>query len=223
MNKKELIEEYISKHPNLFSFFEKNYLINNCEHDYSNELIPDIIREVFDELGILKDEENMFLGFRDLLDDVFSIKDKNIVEIGGGVIPRLAYRISDIQTTGSIKVYDPRLSEYVQSSDRLILIKKAFNPWIDVSDADILIGLMPCEITEGIILSAVKSNKDFMIGLSDATIYDDYSDYFPSPEEWIEGVIGYADRLLNESGRGKLKIKYLDQYNNPYPVIYNKK
>jgi len=165
----------------------------------------------------------MFLGFRDLLDDVFSIKDKNIVEIGGGVIPRLAYRISDIQTTGSIKVYDPRLSEYEQSSDRLILIKKTFNPWIDVSDADILIGLMPCEITEGIILSAIKSNKDFMIGLSDATIYDDYSDYFPSTEEWIEGVISYADRLLNEAGRGKLKIKYLDQYNNPYPVIYNKK
>ena len=223
MNKKELIEDYINKHPGIFSDFETQYILGYNDYEFLKEILPDLIREIYDELGLIQDEDNMFLGFRNLLDEVFSIKDKNIIEVGGGILPRLAYRINQIQTSGKITVYDPRLSIYEQDTENIKFIRKLFLSTEDVKDTDIIMGLMPSRATTAIITSAVRNNKDFMIGLSDAGLFDDFSDYYPSPEEWVDNIIRYSNRLLEREGRGKVKIKSLENYHNPFPVIYNKR
>ena len=222
MNNKELIEKYLKKYEDIFSPLEKQFILNYQEKDYHDKIIPDLIREVYDELGLLQDKDNIFIGFINHLDEEFSIKDKRIIEVGGGIIPRLGKRINTIQTTGNITIYDPRLSIYEESTNKLKLVRRSFTPWTNIKNSDLLIGLMPCEATEAIISNAINNNKDFMIALCDG-MHGDIYDYYIETDEWIESIIHYSERLLKERNMGKIKTKSLSKYNNPYPVIYNER
>ena len=54
---------------------------------------------------------------------------------------------------------------------------------------------------------------------ADLYIYD----YFESDDEWIDSMLYRADRGIENHHMGTLGIQYLDEYEDPYPVIYNKR
>ena len=58
-----------------------------------NHYIGDVLRQIYDEVGLLPEENNMYSGFVSLLEKNFNL-DTNIVEVAGGVIPVLAKKIA---------------------------------------------------------------------------------------------------------------------------------
>lgn len=221
--KQNLIIDLIIKYPELFTEAERSYLINNCAASYKNKLMPDLFREVYDKLDLLKDDENIYLGFIDLLDNKFDIKNKDIIEVGGGIFPQLAKKISNIQEKGQIKVYDPRLSFYEDNTSKLTLVREKFSNKTKVDDVDLLIGFMPCEATYTIVDSAARNDIDFMIALCEGGPHGDIYDYYESDEEWLHSIISFANSLVEDNNMGTLEKTYLKKYHNPYPVIYNKR
>lgn len=221
--KQNLIIDLIIKYPELFTEAERSYLINNCTASYKDRLMPDLFREVYDKLDLLKDDENIYLGFIDLLDNEFDIKNKDIIEVGGGIFPQLAKKISNIQEKGQIKVYDPRLSFYEDNTSKLTLVREKFSNKTKVDDVDLLIGFMPCEATYTIVDSAARNDIDFMIALCEGGPHGDIYDYYESDEEWLHSIISFANSLVEDNNMGTLEKTYLKEYHNPYPVIYNKR
>ena len=220
-NRKDKIVHFLEEYPDIFTDIEKRYIMCYADALDKEKLIPDIIREVYDELSVIPDENNIYIGFMNLISEIYDIKDKKILEIGGGVLPRLGKRISTVLDTGKIVVYDPRLSHYEQSTDKMRLVKKEFRRDSSIDDADLIIGLMPCKAAEVIVDSAITNNVDFVLALCEGGFHGDEYDFYESPEEWINSMISYTRREVEDKGMGQLKIKSLEKYGSPYPVIYN--
>ena len=85
-----------------------------------------------------------------------------------------------------------------------------------------IIGFMPCEATNTIIEVACENNLDFMIALCEGGTRPGY-EWLETDDEWISHVKANAIKGLKNSDLGTLGIAFLTQYNDPYPVIYNKK
>jgi len=75
-SKKALVTDYLKKHPNLFFDYEESYILSCInEKSFDLELMPDILREIYDELGILDEEINIYVGFIEMLEKEFNIVD----------------------------------------------------------------------------------------------------------------------------------------------------
>lgn len=88
-------------------------------------MIPCKYAQVYDELSLVPDNSNYYVYFIDQLKQNFDIRC-NIVDIGGGYIPRVAKRLAIEQIKmgrGNITVYDPRLIEKDQSIIILSCVK----------------------------------------------------------------------------------------------------
>lgn len=221
VDKKQRVLNFLHSHPGLFSEEEKNFILEYLF--YSNEFIPNIARQVYDELGLLSDDNNLYLGFLNLLQGIHNIEDKHILEVGGGVIPRLGKRILKLQNKGLITIYDPKLNSYEKSTSKFILKREKFHSNTDVSEADLLVGLMPCEAAFDIVDSATKNRKDFVIALCEGGYHGDFFDYYEDEDEWMNSLLIFARRRAERYDIGKIKTKSLDKYYDPYPVIYNER
>lgn len=216
------ILNYLKEHPGIYSDFTiemiQKYLISNQK----DKFVPDSIRELYDECGLLTEEQDIYTGFLELLQSEYDIREKKMIEVGGGVIPRLGKRISSIQTgEGKITVYDPRLSKYEKSTDRMKLVRKPFTYETPLKDTNFLLAFMPCEAAETFINMATSHQIDFMIALCEGGPHGDEFDYFDSEEEWIHSMIYLAKRGIKDHHMGTLGIQYLKKYEDPYPVLYN--
>lgn len=188
------------------------------------DYIPDICKQILEEIGYYDDkkEESSYEAFINLLDNEFGI-DNNIIEVGGGIVPTLGYKISLRQNKGSITIYDPRLTNYHKENDKFILKKELFHRNTDVTNTDILIGFMPCESTQTIIENATYNNKDFMIAMCEGGPHGDEFDYYESVDEWLGSMLYLAERRIEEKGMGKLEVLSFEKYGHEYPLIYNKR
>lgn len=215
-----LVIDFLREHEDAFTSFEKKQILDTLDCDYILNMHNYICLEVYDGLGLLPDSLNPYKAFLKLLDDQFDVKNKNIIEIGGGKIPCLAKRISSIQNMGCITVYDPNLIED-GIYDNLILRKRRFTSITNVSNADILVGLLPCGSSSIIVSSAVRYNKDFMIALCDShnnlELFDDVEENLDWPDNFIEEV----KTIVEDNAMGKLKVKRLNEIGDNYPIIYN--
>lgn len=218
------VAKYVIEKSDIFTEYERKCLLNYALRGHAKDkMIPDLVREVYDELKLLDDDNNIYLGFMDLLDREFQYKERNIIEVGGGIIPSLAKRIAKEQTTGKIKVYDPRLSKYENDKEKLTLVREKFYSETPLQSANLLIGFMPCEATYSIIDSASRNNVDFMIALCEGGPHGDVFDYFEDEVEWLNTMLYMAERGVEDHNMGTLEKTYLKKYHNPYPVVYNKR
>ena len=85
-----------------------------------------------------------------------------------------------------------------------------------------IIGFMPCEATNLLIETACANNVDFMIALCEGGTREGYG-WLEEDDEWIGFVKYCASRGLEDADLGTLEESSLEQYENPYPVIYNKR
>ncbi len=217
-----LVAEYLKKFPGIFDEYEEKYILNYVKNNtFTFGLIPDLIREVYDELGMLEVNKNIYLGFIKMINDLFGLEKRHILEVGGGILPRLGERISQIQDSGTITVYDPRISVFKEGNENLKLVRKNFDDKCSVKGIDLMIGLMPCKAAEIIVDVSTKNNIDFIVALCEGGPHGDEFDYFEDDEEWRRSLITFAGRLVEDNNMGKVKIKHMREYDNPYPVIYN--
>lgn len=218
--KYQKVRDYVKEHLGDYSDLEVRYLISNADMLEHTLNLPDVMRQIYDELGILDEDNNAYEAFVSLLADNFDI-NRNIIEVGGGVIPSVAKKISSMQETGSVTVYDPKLSKSQKSTDRLALKKEIFELNTDVTGADMIIGFMPCDATELAIRKAADNKLDFLIALCEGGHYE-FDDFFDT-EAWTESIICFATDKIKENGLGELVKTDLKSYGDPYPVIYNKR
>ena len=217
---KEKVEDYLKQHKGVFSDEEVLYYLSNNTGECL--FIPDEVRSIFDELGLLPDNRNIYKGFVSFLREKFPIEDMDIIELGGGVIPRVSKRISLLQNKGTITVYDPQLSFYEKENEHLSLIRKKIDSSIKTLPCQLMISLMSCDAIEGFLNLAISSNVDFCFGLCEGGPHGDEFDFYEDEEEWIHSVICDAKNMLDAHPEmGKLKVKKQVEYGNPYPIIYN--
>ena len=220
---KQRILDFVKSYPEIFDEHEKKYIEYYTGKGRDDLFLPDLIRELYDYFGIIPEEKNIYLGFIELLQSQFDIRDSHIIEVGGGIFPTLARRIARLQNRGTITVYDPMISAYESGNTKLELVRNNFTPSTDVSNTDLLIGFMPCKGAEDLIESATSHEIDFMVALCEGGLHGEPYDYFESDQEWIDNMFYRASRGIEDHQMGELGIQYMKKYANPYPVIYNKR
>ena len=221
ITQRQQLIQFFENHPDDFTKREIDAVMNYAKEAYHSDFVPDLVREIYDELGFMPDEKNIYLGFIDLLREAFPIEERKIIEIGGGILPRLGKRISALQTTGNIVIYDPRLSVCESDTDKMKLVRRRFNKKDSVGDRDLMIAFMPCEGAETVIEAAAKNKMDFMLGFCEGGPHGDEFDYFEDADEWLHAMMYLAEEKVKERHMGKVKVKSLKKYGDPYPVIYN--
>ena len=215
--------EFVKSHCKLYGYIEMHCLIDAIKDmDIPDLYVVELAREVFDELGFIPGEHNIYEKFSNVVDSVHGIDNKNIIEIGGGRFPRLAKRIRLKQKTGSITVYDPNLhTEF--DSERFKLRRRRANSYTDVNDCDLIIGLMPCKGAETLLDLALNNKKDFVLWLCEGGPHGDEFDFFEDDEEWRNYMIDKAKSGVEANGMGKLKVKMISEFSDKYPIIYNER
>ena len=212
--------DFLRKYEDAFTSFEKRQILDTLDEDYTWSMHNHICLEVYDGLELLPDSVNPYKAFSKLIDEQFNIKNKRIIEIGGGKIPCLGRKISSMQELGSVVVYDPDLIED-GTYDNLDLKKRIFTSITNVSSADVLVGLLPCGSSSIIVNSAIRHNKDFMIALCDSHNTLELFDGVEEDLAWPYNFIKETSKNVEENGMGKLKVKILNEIGENYPIIYN--
>lgn len=216
------VENFLRQYGQGYSKREVDYIRKYWQEGLKSKFSIDILRQIYTELGFFRDDENIYLGFIDILENNFDI-DRDIIEVGCGRFPALAKIIALKQQKGTITVYDPRLATVESKIPNMKLKKESFTKSTPVRNDQLVIGFMPCEATEQTIVTAGKNKADFLIALCEGGPHGDEFDYFESEEEWIASMIYTARLMAAKNDLGTIEIADLKQYGDPYPVIYNKR
>ena len=213
--------EFLEENSALFSKVEFNLIKAYLVSGEFEKLIylPDMVRQILDELGFLKERQDIYSGFLKILNESFLLDDKEIIEIGGGVLPRIGNRLIDNYGIRKITIYDSRLSPYIPDTDRMKLIRRKVRIGEDDLGGDIIIGFMPCGGAQVILEQGLKYGHDFMIALCGCGA----DTKFKSEDEWVDDFISKASNGIRDNNMGILKTKSLGQYGLKYPVIYNER
>lgn len=215
------IKEFLTLHSKDYTEEEQSFILKNTEWGMKCNFVPDILRQIYDHLELIETKDNIYQGFTELIKENFGL-NKNIVEVGGGRIHCLGNHIALQQESGTITIYDPKLLTTNSELQNLILKKEKFTKASYLKDAQLIIGFMPCSATELLIKTACENNIDFIVALCDGN--SEKSDlYFDYEEEWQAGIIYDAKKQIEKYGLGTLEFASLEQYDDPYPVIYNKR
>lgn len=222
LNKEQikLVKNFIVSNACFYSAYEKEMLLKSVYSPYKIKNLPNLLLQIYDYLNIIPAKNNIYNFFVDFISEISGL-DKNIVEIGGGVIPCLSKKIALRQKKGHITVYDPRIMQKNFAIPNLTLKKEKFTQNTPVDNIDLLIGFMPCEATQTIIDKACNANIDFIIALCDDIGYNDTS-YFESSDEWQHYIKYITSRKLEQTTLGKLNYQYVKR-GLEFPIIYNNK
>ena len=216
------VENFLRQYGQGYSKREVDYIRKYWKEGLKSKFPMDILRQIYTELGFFRDDENIYLGFIDILENNFDI-DRDIIEVGCGRFPALAKIIALKQHKGTITVYDPRLATVESKIPNMKLKRENFTKSTPVRSDQLVIGFMPCEATEQTIVTAGKNKADFLIALCEGGPHGDEFDYFESEDEWITSMIYTARLMATKNDLGTIEITDLKQYGDPYPVIYNKR
>lgn len=221
---RRLVNEFLEAHIENYTEREATYIRRNAviiNKKSINTYIGDVLRQIYDEVGIIPETSNMYSRFVNILEENFDI-DRDIVEVAGGIIPTLAKKISLRQKNGTITVYDPRLIELKECPANLVIKRQMFSSHTQIPHAQMIIGFMPCDATIPIINSACLNNIDFAIALCEGGARQGY-EWLETEEEWLGYVTHLARRGIERNNMGTLESASLEEYGNPYPIIYNKR
>lgn len=218
---------FMNRYGSKFTYTMKNEMDNYFVKRVGKYDNPTDFFQLYDHFGALPDENNFYLYHMNAIKDSFNI-NSNILEIGGGTYPSFARRIASEQLKlgiGTITVYDPRLvTTRCTKYKNLKLYKKKFNSNIDITDYDLLVGIMPCEATEIMIDTIDKYKKDFYIAFCGCgkSVMGRFFYRFFVPDYDLQ--IQQLKYICEQNDLGELIVDYLpDKYNVEHPIVYNKR
>ena len=74
IKQRRLMKKFIEDYQSYYDELELSYLKDNLEIEPSDRNIPDILRQILCELNFLKDEDNIYLHFSNLIEQLFGLK-----------------------------------------------------------------------------------------------------------------------------------------------------
>ena len=213
------LDEYSSEYPKGAT----DYIRTNFWKRRKPFEAPDILMQIYSELGVYKEKDNLYIKYLEMIKSIFSL-DCNMLEIGGGFIPSFSNIIAKEQLKtghGTITVYDPVLLPKKLKYSNLKLVKDKFTMDTNISSYDLLVGIFPCDVTETIIKKACIEKKDFYIQMCGCTHFtlDQIMEYGLSVPIYQKYIIDLANSMLNEN----ICIDKLDnKCGIDYPILYKK-
>ncbi len=225
---KSRFQKFAEKYAHKYSKEAWEYIEDNFLKEIHNNCAPDILMQVYSELDIMPSPASFYHKHLRLIKQLFPI-DGNIVEIGSGRIPAFANLLASEQKhigKGTITIYEPLLVELEPKYPNMTIHNEDFTNNTDISNTDLVVGIMPCEATETILESAIRNQKDFyvaMCGCVHSSLSNFYGFYGTSPELYQEQVIEKAKVLTKKYNNGTIEVTRLKNTEINYPIIYNKK
>ncbi len=189
---------------------------------------PDILMQIYSELKINPSPARFYHRHLRLIKKLFPL-DGNIIEIGSGMIPAFANLVANEQRkikAGTITLYEPLLLPEKPKYSNMTFHKETFTTETDLTNYDLVLGIMPCEATESILENAIKSRKDFyvaMCGCVHSPLSYFYGYYSISPELYQSHVINNAIKLSKEYDNGEIEVTRLKNTELDYPILYNRR
>lgn len=222
-----LFKKFAKKYRSEYTETSWQYIEENFwTYVYSN-VCPDILMQIYTELGIESPNGNFYKEHVRRVQERFDITG-NVLDIASGKIPAFANLLAHEQLRigkGTITLYEPLLIETKPKHKNMTLHKQEFTSDIRIKEFDLITAIMPCDATEIVIEQACRNQKDFYVAMCGCTHFD----YIPwgmyvTSEMYQEHVIEKTNRLLKEYDNGELVIETLDNnYDIEYPILYNRK
>ena len=221
---KKMLMDFLNEYRNKYSGKDRVLLEMNLKDFLGTYWAPMEFFQIYSHLGLFEDKDNMYYGYYEKLAENFDI-NCNILDVACGCIPAFGEIVAKKQielpnSKGTITVCDPALVLADESKGNMKLIKDKFNSLYDVSNYDLITGIMPCATTWDIIKSACENNKDFFIGLCGCPP-DDYS--YDDGETFLDKNIEYAKKMCAKYDRDYNEVQLDSEYVVRMPVIYSKR
>ena len=205
------------------------YIEDHFFEDINERDVPDILMQVYSDLDIKPSGARFYHKHLHLLKSLFPI-DGNIVEIGSGRIPAFANMLAKEHMrigAGTITIYEPLLVELTPKLPNIEIHNEYFTNDTDISNKDLVVGIMPCEATESILESAIKNRKDFYVAMC-GCVHSPFSSMYGfgfglSPYIYQQQVINKTEKLLSEYDNGRLEVTKLKNTEIDYPILYNRR
>lgn len=121
--------------------------------------------QIFVAIDALPEERNSYYQMAKKIENEYGL-DRNIVEVGGGLFPALAFEIAkrqQITGKGTITVYDPNM--VVTNLDGIKIVKDYFTENCQLEEGSLLVARKPCEASETVIRTANKYKVEFYLNL----------------------------------------------------------
>lgn len=218
------IDNFINIYEDVLDEYDIEFLREQCDLGIDFDVVPFMLNQFYNEYGLIDNNRNIYLAILKKLKEVFELKNKQILEVGGGPIPILGRLIAD--ETKNITVFDSNITHKNNDKKNLKIVSKYFTPITSLDNYDIVVSFMACGAQESIICNCANNNKDFFIGLCPCgkeAISNLYGRIL-SNDEYINKLVELANKKINNSDLGVLVIDRLDnRYGYDYPILYNKR
>lgn len=145
-----------------------SFLLRNFVSAYYEPMVGDsMFQQIFSGIDALPNERNPFYQMMQRIEKEYGL-DRDIIDVGSGAFPALAYEISKRRKElgikkGSITAFDPRLA--VETLDGITLVKDKFTLATPLPKSALIVGRKPCESTETIVRKSSINNLEIYIQL----------------------------------------------------------
>lgn len=198
----------------------KTHLISQCIESQIMNYVPyGIFALVYLHCGILSEKHNIYQAYLNYLVKTYpNFYNKNILEVGCGEYPAfvelIATEIHKNKANGTITGIDPAviLSKLDIMGKQNDLYQEEFCATTDISDKDLLLGILPCDATTTIINKACSEEKEMSIMPCKCMHNSEKS--FKDYEEYLD----YLMNLMNKNKSASFEIEkcyFKKEYNCP--------
>lgn len=227
MERRELLDylyQFEERYGDALDNTELRYIFKNCELGNYVNMVPYILAQFYSEFDLVEENKNIYISLLKKIKKSFDIKNRSIVEIGGGPTPQLGKLLAS--EAKNVTVMDTNISLRNNKIDNLYLEQYYFLPFTDISKYDLVISYMACGTSESIICNCTNNNKDFFIGLCPCGVdsMNEVMNSNISENEYLNKIIKLAKKKVQENNMGILKIDNIkEQPEYDLPIIYNKR
>lgn len=213
-------EEYGSLYQDPAKSVIKNHLISQCIESKMMDYIPHtIFASIYLHCGLLPDNHNIYQEYLNYLVKTYpNFYEKNILEISCGEYPAfvelIATEIYRNKANGTITGIDPAVifSKLNIMEKQIDLYQEEFCTTTDISDKDLLLGVLPCDATMSIINKACSEEKEMSI--MPCKCMHNSEKTFKDYEEYID----YLMNIMNKNKSASFEIEkcyFKKEYNCP--------
>lgn len=210
----EKLKSYIQEHEWEYPEEVLQVIMYRLSEYRLNPQCSDIMNQIYEEMGILRKEDNPYLAFAQHLKRKYSL-DRHVIDVGGGFLPTLGKEISKLQfglQNGTVTVYDPFLLK--RNYVGIELKKEKFTENEIQTGNELLVGFFPCSGGNLIIQTGLDYDLDFSIQLCGCI----HGGSFQHVDEYHQFLIDQIKKALPKDRM--LDIDYLDSsYQIPYPIL----
>ena len=226
----DYLNEYFTTYEEyLPSMFRSMYRLNYLSGLRNNPVIDSQICQFYKEYDLLRKESDMYQAFKNVIKHNHGdLSNTTILDVGGGLVPQLGRELA--KEAKHVMVVDKNIVDK-NNPNNLEVIKREIKSYKDLPSADIIVGLLPCEITRDIIDHACNYNEDFVIALcgcindiilSGRLKINNMTKDDIANESVYQSIVYALEGVQEHQELGDV-IEYASPYQFPYPVIGNKR